>query len=46
MAGVLEALMPTKVGEGFGRPGGESDLPIDINYAKLIEWLVCLHPTA
>jgi hypothetical protein len=30
----------TKTGEGFGRPGGESSLPIDINYAKLVEWLV------
>ena len=31
----------TKTGEGYGRPGGESTLPIDINYAKLVEWLVC-----
>ncbi len=39
---MLEALnlTPTKIGEGFGRPGGESDLPIDVNYAKLAEWLV------
>jgi hypothetical protein len=32
----------TKTGEGYGRPGGDSSLPIDINYAKLVEWLVCM----
>lgn len=32
----------TKTGEGYGRPGGDSSLPIDINYAKLVEWLVCI----
>lgn len=40
MAGLLESLHITKTSEGFGRPGGESDLPIDVNYAKLVEWLV------
>lgn len=39
MAGLLESLHITKTSEGFGRPGGESDLPIDVNYAKLVEWL-------
>jgi CDK5 regulatory subunit-associated protein 3 len=38
MLGALHGL--TKTGEGFGRPDGESSLPIDINYAKLVEWLV------
>lgn len=38
---MLEAFQGlTKTGEGYGRPGGESNLPIDINYAKLVEWLV------
>jgi len=28
------------VGEGFEKPDGEQELPIDINYAKLVEWVV------
>ena len=28
------------VGEGFARPNAENELPLDINYAKLNEWLV------
>ncbi|KAI8112506.1 hypothetical protein M9434_003829 [Picochlorum sp. BPE23] len=28
------------VGEGFDKPDGEQELPIDINYAKLVEWVV------
>eukprot|EP00798_Chlamydomonas_sp_ICE-L_P021150 gene21150-28039_t len=28
-----------KVGEGVDRPGGDNELPIDINYQKLSEWL-------
>ena len=37
MAGRLTAKL---VGEGFARPNADSELPIDINYAKLAEWLV------
>jgi len=28
------------VGEGYGKPSAENELPIDVNYAKLTEWLV------
>ncbi len=28
------------VSEGFEKPSAESELPLDINYAKLVEWLV------
>lgn len=28
------------IGEGFSRPNADSELPIDINYAKVNEWLV------
>ena len=28
------------VGEGFERPNAEGDLPLDVNYAKVGEWLV------
>jgi hypothetical protein len=28
------------VGEGYERPDADNKLPIDINYAKLNEWLV------
>lgn len=36
-------LLAKLVGEGFDRPGGDSELPLDINYAKISEWLVRLH---
>ena len=29
-----------QVGAGFDRPDGDRALPLDINYAKLSEWLV------
>eukprot|EP00775_Hariotina_reticulata_P008742 gene8742-8922_t len=29
-----------KSGEGYDRPAGDQELPIDINYQKLSEWLV------
>ena len=29
-----------KVGEGYGKPKADEELPIDINYAKLAEWLI------
>lgn len=29
-----------KAGEGFDRPNAQAELPIDINYQKLSEWLV------
>jgi hypothetical protein len=33
-----------KTGEGCDRPAVDQELPIDINYQKLSEWLVrCLH---
>ena len=28
------------VGEGYARPNADNELPLDINYAKLNEWLV------
>ena len=28
------------VGSGYDKPSGESEVPIDINYAKVAEWLV------
>ena len=28
------------VGEGMERPNADRELPLDINYAKLSEWLV------
>ena len=28
------------IGEGVGRPNAEQELPIDINYQKLVDWLV------
>eukprot|EP00890_Picochlorum_soloecismus_P002176 jgi/Picsp_1/295/NSC_00294-R1_cdk5rap3-like protein len=28
------------VGEGFEKPGGDQDLPIDINYGKVVEWVM------
>jgi len=28
------------VGEGYERPNADSDLPLDVNYAKVSEWLV------
>jgi hypothetical protein len=28
------------VGEGFDKPEGDSDLPIDIPYSKIVEWVV------
>ena len=29
-----------KIGEGYDRPDGDSSLPLDVNYAKVSEWLV------
>jgi hypothetical protein len=28
------------IGEGYAKPNADSELPIDINYAKVNEWLV------
>lgn len=28
------------VGEGYDRPNAENELPLDVNYAKVAEWLV------
>lgn len=28
------------IGEGYGRPDGKDETPIDIQYAKIAEWLV------
>ncbi|GAB4823290.1 hypothetical protein N2152v2_010336 [Parachlorella kessleri] len=36
----LAASIARKIGEGYDRPGGHSDLPIDINYGRVAEWLV------
>ena len=38
----LAASIARKIGEGYDRPGGHSDLPIDINYARVAEWLVSI----
>ena len=37
---VAEAAIARKIGEGVDRPNGDNELPIDINYQKLAEWLV------
>jgi hypothetical protein len=29
-----------KAGEGYDKPNADQELPIDINYQKLAEWLV------
>lgn len=29
------------VGEGFEKPDGDADVPVDIHYAKVVEWVVC-----
>ncbi len=29
-----------KVGEGMDKPNADNELPIDINYQRLIDWLV------
>ena len=39
----LAASIARKIGEGYDRPGGHSDLPIDINYARVAEWLVSIY---
>lgn len=39
MAGVIDRIA-RKVGEGYERPDGDAAMPIDINYARLAEWLV------
>ncbi len=28
------------IGEGYGKPDGKDETPIDIQYPKLAEWLV------
>ena len=30
------------IGEGYGKPEGKDETPIDIQYAKIAEWLVIL----
>ena len=39
-AGTMAALTAKLVGGGYERPDAEKELPIDINYAKVAEWLV------
>lgn len=36
----MAALTAKLVGGGFERPDADKQLPLDINYAKLPEWLV------
>ena len=36
------------VGEGYERPNADNEVPLDVNYAKVTEWLVrwfaqCVH---
>eukprot|EP00887_Chlorella_sp_A99_P006696 scaffold3.g6696.t1 len=38
--GRLAEAVVRKVGEGYDRPDGDSQLPVDIKYDKLQEWLV------
>lgn len=38
-----EARVVRKAGEGYDKPNAEQELPIDINYQKLSEWLVGAH---
>jgi hypothetical protein len=41
MASLVSSLgIARKVGEGYDRPNAEYEVPIDINYARLAEWLV------
>jgi hypothetical protein len=35
-----ELRIAKKTGEGYDRPNADQELPIDINYQKLPEWLV------
>ena len=37
---VAELAITRKVGEGYDRPQGDQHLPVDINYQKLVDWLV------
>ena len=30
------------IGEGYGKPDGKDETPVDIQYAKIAEWLVML----
>lgn len=36
----LREAVVLKVGEGFGRPDGDSAVPVDINYVQVCGWLV------
>lgn len=29
------------VGEGYEKPSGDDQVAIDVNYAKIIDWMVC-----
>jgi hypothetical protein len=43
MTSLVSAVADTvarKIGEGYERPDGDSNLPLDVNYAKVAEWLV------
>lgn len=40
MASVAEPRVVKKAGEGYDKPNADQELPIDINYQKLSEWLV------
>lgn len=37
---MAEARVVRKAGEGYDKPNADQELPIDINYQKLAEWLV------
>lgn len=28
------------VGEGYEKPSGDSEMPLDVNYAKIVDWMV------
>jgi len=36
----IGSMFASLVGEGFDRPNADQQLPLDVNYAKVGEWLV------
>lgn len=40
VAAAMAALTAKLVGGGYERPDADKELPLDVNYAKLPEWLV------
>lgn len=36
----MEPSIAKKIGEGMERPNADKELPLDINYQKIVDWLV------